>query len=118
MSEKLPATIYAEQVPGKGTGLFTSKAIDAGEPVFRIERPLACVPDNEHLAETCYNCFLWIPPEDRSEDDTTLKTCSGCKAAKYCSKVSEDSYCVMSLRSYTGWQMRFSQLSCMGMASA
>lgn len=89
MPEKLPASITAQRVSGKGIGLFTSKPVDAGALVLSIERPLVRVPDNEHLAQTCYNCFYLLPPEDRSDTVTkTLKTCTGCQVVKYCSQVS------------------------------
>lgn len=89
MPESLPTTISAHQVQGKGTGLFTSKAFDAGQLVFNSEHPLVCIPDNEHLTVTCYNCFYLLLPADRSEtDQKTLKSCNGCKVVKYCSRVS------------------------------
>ncbi|KAL9061234.1 MAG: hypothetical protein Q9206_000629 [Seirophora lacunosa] len=87
MYRNLPAIVHARSVPGKGTGLFTSKSVPAGELVFAIERPLVRIPDNEHLAKACYNCFYLEPPEGRSELETrTLKICNGCKVVKYCSK--------------------------------
>lgn len=97
MYRNLPAIVHARSVPGKGTGLFTSKSVPAGELVFAIERPLVRIPDNEHLAKACYNCFYLEPPEGRSELETrTLKICNGCKVVKYCSKVCArtQSYCV------------------------
>lgn len=96
MPQKFPSNVYAQPVPGKGTGLFTSQTIPAGELVFAIERPLVQVPDNKHLAKACYNCFYLEPPEGRSAVEArTLKACNGCKIVKYCSKVRArvPSYC-------------------------
>ncbi|KAL8975117.1 MAG: hypothetical protein Q9197_000666 [Variospora fuerteventurae] len=88
MPQILPSNVYAQPVPGKGTGLFTSQTIPAGELVFAIERPLVQVPDNKHLAKACYNCFYLEPPEGRSAVEArTLKACNGCKTVKYCSKI-------------------------------
>ena len=91
MPDTLPSSIYASQIPGKGRGLFTTQAIEAGELVFLVDRPLVCMPSNPHLDETCYQCFMWLPSNTpRPEDDARrLQSCMGCKVVKYCSKVSE-----------------------------
>lgn len=81
MPDLIPSRIHASQVPGKGTGLFTAEVIEAGNLVFRIDRSLLCVPDNDHLDKTCYNCFL-------TDATTKLKTCMGCKVVRYCSQAS------------------------------
>lgn len=91
MSDTFPSSVYASNIPGKGRGLFTSQAIEAGELVFLVDRPLLCVPSNPHLDETCYHCFLWLPEtRTRSEGDMRrLQGCMGCKVVRYCSKVCE-----------------------------
>ena len=91
MPDTFPSNIYTSHIPGKGRGLFTSHAIEAGELVFLLDRPLLCVPSNRHLDETCYHCFLWLPQNTpKFEDDTRrLQGCMGCKVVKYCSKVSD-----------------------------
>ena len=93
MPDDIPSSLYTQKISGKGTGLFTSSAIDAGELVFRIERPLLCVPDNRCLSEVCYHCFIWLPGGEGVVHDvaTKLLACSGCKVVKYCSKVGRNS---------------------------
>ncbi|KAL8730618.1 MAG: hypothetical protein Q9166_003931 [cf. Caloplaca sp. 2 TL-2023] len=89
MPDTTPSSVYAEQIPEKGTGLLTSKSIEAGELVFLVDRPLVCVPDNPHLNETCYYCFMYLPKDGpRSKQNTRkLQSCMGCKVARYCSKL-------------------------------
>ncbi|KAL9606220.1 MAG: hypothetical protein Q9179_000617 [Wetmoreana sp. 5 TL-2023] len=85
MPHHIPPTIFASQIPGKGKGLFTSQAIEAGNLVFSIDHPLVCVPDNDHLNTICYNCF--------SDDGTRkLKSCMGCKVVRYCSQALSQQY--------------------------
>ena len=92
MPDQYPPSIYASNIPGKGRGLFTSQAIEAGELVFCVDRPLLCVPSNPHLGETCYHCFLCIPEGfvQQDGDKRRLQACMGCKVVNYCSKVSKD----------------------------
>lgn len=89
MPDKSPPSLYTQQVPDKGTGLFTSRTIHAGELVFHIDRPLLCVPDNRCLNEVCYHCFVWLPGGMSMVDGITtkLQVCTGCKVVRYCSKV-------------------------------
>ncbi|KAL8777903.1 MAG: hypothetical protein Q9194_002292 [Teloschistes cf. exilis] len=75
MPDIIPESIYSSEVPGKGKGLFTSKAVEPGKLVFRIDEPLVCVPDNEHLASVCYQCFV-------SDLTKSLKSCLGCDVKK------------------------------------
>ncbi len=91
MPDTFPANIYTSHIPGKGRGLFTSHAIEAGELVFLVDRPLLCVPSNRHLDETCYHCFLWLPKNaPKFEGDRRrLQGCMGCTVVRYCSKVSD-----------------------------
>lgn len=81
MPDMIPESIYSSEVLGKGKGLFTSEAIEPGKLVFRIDEPLVCVPDNEHLNTVCYQCFV-------SHLVKNLKSCLGCKVVKYCSTAS------------------------------
>lgn len=45
-----------------GQGLFTTRAVNAGEIVLHITDPLVVVPDDKHLRECCSGCMLWRPP--------------------------------------------------------
>ena len=86
--------IYTQQTPNAGTGVFAAKDILSGELIFRIDRPLVSALDSPHLKDTCYNCYLWVPEEQRDEEDEDgrigmlrLKACTGCRVSRYCGKV-------------------------------
>ena len=88
------SNIYTQETSYAGTGVFAAKDIDPGEKIFGIDRPLVSALDSGHLKDTCYNCYLWIPEEQRDEEDedsgmerVRLKACTGCRVARYCGKV-------------------------------
>ena len=77
--------------PISGNGLFAYKDFSEGETFFSVERPMVTALDNRRIKDTCANCFEWTadiffrhvidefqPP--------SLKTCTGCKTLRYCSK--------------------------------
>ena len=85
---------YTRQTQNAGIGVFASEDIGPGELVLHIPRPLVSALDTPHLTDTCYSCYLWLPGnkvDEELEDDgahqVSLKTCTGCKVVRYCSKV-------------------------------
>ena len=82
----LPSHIQKRSIPRAGNGLFTLKAIDAGEEVLRVERPLVAVLNQGQLIAACEWCFIWVP-EGKGTPTTKLRVCQGCRIVKYCSKV-------------------------------
>ena len=90
----LPPYIHSREAPNHaGSGLFTSTAIEAGEEVLRIDRPLVSVLDSPHLKDACSNCFVWVPENgvgqfgEEKGAKLKLRACQGCKINRYCSKV-------------------------------
>ena len=97
--------------PTSGNGLFATKDIPAGSTILLKSRPLIGELDLPRLEESCHNCFLWSQKAVRvcavhaSEPDRYpgkypdcegcasegevigVKTCTGCKKVRYCSKV-------------------------------
>lgn len=87
--------------PATGEGLFTTRALAAGEEVLAIERPVIALPDERHLPEVCEWCFRWPGGGDgrRREEEKSdgekvgdgaeeLMQCRACKVVRYCGKVS------------------------------
>ena len=81
-----------------GRSLFTSEEVPAAIEILRIDSPLVAVLDSSHLQDTCACCFSCLPniishreglPENpQNQERRRLKSCLGCKAVRYCSKVS------------------------------
>lgn len=94
LRSKFHLEIKPSEVPEKGFGLVTIKAVPAAEDIFAKEQ-LLCVAYNEHFDSTCDNCFLWLGSSINAQglihapgdSIPTLKRCSGCKIVKYCEKV-------------------------------
>ncbi|KAK0511217.1 hypothetical protein JMJ35_006769 [Cladonia borealis] len=86
----LPSHIQQRSLSPAGNGLFTIKAIDAGEEVLRIERPLVAVLNQKHLTRACEWCFIWVS-EGEGEAKTKLRACQGCRIVRYCSKTCQSS---------------------------
>ena len=89
---KPPSRVQTKQAPNNaGKGLFASKAIEAGEEIFRIDRPLVSVLDSPHMKDACANCFVWVPENAVGQFGESkaikLRACQGCKVDKYCSTV-------------------------------
>ena len=82
----LPSHIQQRFISHAGNGLFTIKAIDAGEEVLRVERPLVAVLNQGQLVRVCEWCFIWVP-EGEAKAKTKLRACQGCRIVRYCSKV-------------------------------
>ena len=99
MALSLPVHITARIIPSQGTGLFTSKRIEAGELVFKVERPLITVLDSARLRSCCEWC-LTSGHEGECLDDADvgvrLRACTGCRVVRYCSKVGQG-FCSRSL---------------------
>lgn len=97
MTLSLPPHISPRRTPSSGTGLFTSQPIDAGELVFKVERPLITVLDSARLRVCCEWCLAGgdgdadDDAENNGEagegDGVRLRACTGCKIVRYCSKV-------------------------------
>ena len=82
---------YAEAHPPSGTALFASKALEEGEVVLRVERPLLAVLDSAYLSKSCEWCFVCVEGVDGGsgqDEEVTLKMCKGCGVARYCGEVS------------------------------
>ncbi len=82
----LPSHIQQRSISPAGNGLSTIKAIDAGEEVLRVERPLVAVLNQGQLIWVCEWCFIWVP-EGEGKSKTKLRACQGCRVVRYCSKV-------------------------------
>ncbi len=86
------SNIYTHGTPDAGIGVFAAEDVRPGELIFRIDRPLVSALDSAHLKDTCYNCYLWLPENQRDDEDdgvgmVRLKACTGCRVARYCGKV-------------------------------
>lgn len=111
----LPAHITTRTIPSKGTGLYTSKQIEAGKLVFKDERPLITVLDSARLRGCCEWC-LTAGHEGGDLDDgyggVRLRACTGCRVVRYCSKVGQGIFLLFSF-CYGGtislqWEVHFS----------
>lgn len=60
-----------------GNGLFATQDLDAGNFIIRVKDPYVLIPRSSIIPTVCYGCLV---------EKTNLKTCSGCKLVKYCSK--------------------------------
>ena len=74
-----------------GKGLFAWKDFDSGEALLTVPRPLVIALNNTRLPDTCSNCFQWTAPVFQCKvidvaKPPKLKTCTGCKTLRYCSK--------------------------------
>ena len=95
MSSRTPnPSTYTREAPNAGIGLFAAKDFASGEVIFRVTRPLVSALDSPHLKDTCYNCYSWLPEDQRDGEDeesgpgvVRLKACTGCRVARYCGKV-------------------------------
>lgn len=95
MTNTLPPHIIPRRTPSSGTGLFTSQPIDAGELVFRVERPLITVLDSARLSVSCEWCLAGGKRDGDGVDgggwegEGTVRpsACTGCRIVRYCSKV-------------------------------
>ncbi|KIW90463.1 uncharacterized protein Z519_09109 [Cladophialophora bantiana CBS 173.52] len=81
------ATVYTKQSPDRGKGIFAVHDIAPKSEVLFVARPLMVALDTSQLQTRCYYCYS--SPGDHSlpldmTKSRTLKTCSGCKVAKFC----------------------------------
>lgn len=88
-----PLRIVQSRTAGAGSGLVATRAVDAGEELFR-QTPLASsVHDDLHtVCDFCYaNSAARITPEGRfrtkADAVPELVVCDGCRVCKYCSEV-------------------------------
>jgi hypothetical protein len=89
----VPLKIKASTITSAGSGLFTTGDIDEYTEIFR-SNPLVATRATGYT-KVCDHCFISsdseIHPEGRyqsSEDPKPeIRSCVGCKAARYCSKV-------------------------------
>lgn len=83
-------TVEVKPSPLGGKGTFTTRACEAGDVVFSLDRPLIATLDRARIADTCSWCFSWtdLPGLSGAGINQTAKVnwCSGCKKVKYCSK--------------------------------
>ena len=92
MALPLPAHITTRIIPSRGTGLFTTKSIQAGEMVFKNERPLITVLDSARLRSCCEWCLTTGHEGgdmDHGDGGVKLRACTGCGVVRYCSKVGQ-----------------------------
>ena len=89
MTLPLPAHITTRAVPSQGIGLFTSQPLEAGEFIFKDQRPLITVLDSARLRNCCEWCLT--AGHDGDLDDggggVRLRACTGCRVVRYCTKV-------------------------------
>jgi hypothetical protein len=86
--------IKESTIPRAGSGLFSASEIHAGEEIFRTGPLVNCRTPS--VKDTCDQCFAsskaTVHAEGRfiTADDRNLpiKSCSGCRIARYCSHVS------------------------------
>jgi hypothetical protein len=64
------------KVPGLGNGLAASEDLNAGETIVRISNPYIAVVEKAALTTACSFCLY---------ESESLKRCSKCKVAQYCS---------------------------------
>jgi len=87
----IPANIRLRPAANAGLGLFTTEALPAGHLISQIQRPLITVLDSARLTDTCEWCLRVVQGGDGS--CASLKTCTGCKVVRYCSKVGDGELC-------------------------
>lgn len=81
--------------PHGGLGLVTTEDIPVAQDII-CNKEMLVVADSNHLKSTCDNCFLWLGSEigkdgrirAAGDAEPRLDKCRGCKAVRYCSKVS------------------------------
>jgi len=60
-----------------GNALFATEDLEAGDVIIRVKDPYVLIPRNSIIPTVCYECLL---------EERNLKTCTGCKIVRYCSK--------------------------------
>jgi len=90
-----PLRILPSKIPGASSGLFTTKDVEEGEEIFRLEPLVNYVMSGmERLVcdYCCKNHDSRIDPSGRfrtlTDHNLNMKACSGCRACYYCSRVS------------------------------
>jgi SET and MYND domain-containing protein len=81
-----------------GSGLFAASAneIEAGREIYSVTLQLAAIDADE--TSFCHWCFTDAkagfsrPSDSEDHGDGTVKTCTGCKTARFCSKVCTGSF--------------------------
>ena len=84
----LPKHVSTRPTPSAGTGLFTIRSIDAGDLMFKVERPQITTLDSARLFEYCEWCLVNGREVEDEAGSVRLRACTGCKIVRYCSKVS------------------------------
>jgi len=89
----IPLEIKASSIEGAGSGLFAASDLESGCEIFRSQPLVNCRdPTVTHVCDVCLvSSKSEVHPDGRfiTEDDKppTIKPCSGCKVARYCSPV-------------------------------
>jgi hypothetical protein len=86
-TESVPLQIGASAIASPGSGLFAEKRIEECRQIFRSKPLIACV--DSRVVSVCHYCLedstTGIPSQRRRKAPPSL--CSGCKIARFCSKV-------------------------------
>lgn len=80
-------------IPDAGTGLFSAQEIPTGEEIFRSNPLVNC--RDYRITDTCDVCFKSTNSSVHNDgrfygvddEEPTMKACSGCRVARYCSRV-------------------------------
>jgi hypothetical protein len=87
-TRSLPLKIAASDLASPGCGLFADSKIDQGRQIFTSKPLIACI--DTRVVSVCHYCLedsvTGIPSQRRQKPPP--QTCSGCKLARFCSKVS------------------------------
>jgi SET and MYND domain-containing protein len=79
--------IKPSKLAGGGRGLFTKKALIAGDIVYSTPRPFIAEVDTARLHDTCAWCFRRpVRSDDAGDEQSTVLPCAGCKRIRYCSR--------------------------------
>ena len=89
----VPLEIKESTIGSAGSGLFAAEAVDAGTEIFRSQPLVNCRdPRLGHVCDFCFaNAKTTVHRDGRflkaDEMPVTIKGCTGCMVARYCSKV-------------------------------
>lgn len=90
-----PLKICSSQI-SMGSGLFTEAHIDAGREIYQCT-PLMVAVDvgNESFCHYCLqDTKEWLKASGTHDGSASLaKACTGCRVARFCSKVGSSDYC-------------------------
>ncbi len=97
ISSSVPLEVKLSTTKDAGSGLFATQEIERGQEIFRSHPLVNC--RDPAISDACDFCFAngktTLHRDGRfltaNEETPTVKPCSGCKVARYCSVVSDES---------------------------